>query len=243
LTVALLVVIVFVAFLVEATLGFGATVVAVSLGALLVPIPKLLPAFIPLNIVLSSFLVVRYGRHVDWGLLLRRILPLMGLGMPVGMWIFGTGDHQLLARLFGGFVVVVSSVELWRIARPATVEAPLRSGTVVGLLLSGGVVHGAFATGGPMAVYVTGRVLKDKGAFRSTLSALWLLLNLVLIASYLIEGLLGAESLRLTGILAVPLGLGLLSGDRLHHQVDAQMFRTMVYVLLAIAGVLLLAMA
>jgi hypothetical protein len=94
-----------------------------------------------------------------------------------------------------------------------------------------------------MAVYVTGRVLSDKGAFRSTLSALWLLLNLVLITSYLIEGLLGAESLRLTGILAVPLALGLLSGDLLHHRVDAQMFRTMVYVLLAIAGVLLLAMA
>ncbi|MBW1878665.1 MAG: sulfite exporter TauE/SafE family protein [Deltaproteobacteria bacterium] len=243
-TVALLVLIVFVAFLVEAALGFGATVVAVSLGALVVPIPELLPAFVPLNIVLSTFLVVRYRQDVDWGLLFRKILPLMGIGLPFGLWIFGAGDHRLLSRSFGAFVVIVSSVELWRIVRPATGEpTPLKAGTKAGLLLSGGVIHGAFATGGPMAVYVAGRELHDKGAFRSTLSALWLLLNLALIAGYLVTGVLGWESARLTAILAVPLALGLLAGDLLHHRVDARSFRTMVYVLLAIAGVLLLAMA
>jgi uncharacterized membrane protein YfcA len=244
LTVALLVLIVFVAFLVEATLGFGATVVAVSLGAFVVPIPEFLPAFVPLNIVLSTFLVVRYRREVDWQLLFRRILPLMGVGLPFGLWLFSTGDHQLLARLFGVFVVIVSALELWRIARPAAGDArPLARGTTAGLLLSGGVIHGAFATGGPMAVYVAGRELPDKGTFRSTLSALWLLLNLVLVAGYLLAGVLGGESARLTAVLAVPLAVGLLAGDVLHHRVDARLFRTMVYALLAIAGVLLFATA
>ncbi len=124
-TIGLLVLVVFLAFLVEAALGFGATVVAVALGAFLVPIPELLAAFVPLNIVLSAYLAVRYRRDIHWRLLMLRIVPLMVAGIPVGL-----------------------------------------------LLLGWGVVHGAFATGGPMAVFVSGRVLTDKGRFRSTLSTL-----------------------------------------------------------------------
>ena len=48
-----------VAFAVEGTLGFGSTVIAVSIGAQLVPLDELLPAFVPLNIVLSLSLLRR----------------------------------------------------------------------------------------------------------------------------------------------------------------------------------------
>ncbi len=39
--------------------------------------------------------------------------------------------------------------------------------------------------------------------------------------------------------LVLPLGLGLVLGDWLHHRVDARIFRLAVFGLLAVAGVLL----
>lgn len=239
-TLAILAVIVLGAFLVEATLGFGATVVAVALGALVVPIPELLPAFVPLNIALSTWMLVRWRHQVDWRLLLRRILPLMVLGLPAGLLLFDAGGEALLARVFGGFVVVLSAMELWRMARPGD---PFRDLSPVGaglLLVAGGVIHGAFATGGPMAVYVAGRRLPDKGAFRATLSTLWLVLNLVLVAGYALTGDLDAEAGRLLLVLLPGLVLGLAAGEWLHGRVDARLFRVLVFALLAVAGVLLL---
>lgn len=243
-TIALLALVVFLAFLVEAALGFGATVVAVALGAFLVPIPELLAAFVPLNIVLSTYLAVRYRRDIDWRLLMLRIVPLMVAGIPVGLLVLGWGSDRLLKALFGVFVVGLSALELWRMHRPAPAESQADAGislpAQVVLLLAGGVVHGAFATGGPMAVYVSGRVLTDKGRFRSTLSTLWLILNLVLVVGYAVQGSLDREAGILAAWLALPLGLGLVLGDWLHHRVDARIFRLAVFGLLLLAGGLLI---
>jgi len=236
----LLVLIVFLAFFIEATLGFGATVVAVALGAFVIPIPELLPPFVLLNLVLSTFLVVRYRHDVDLRLLLRRVVPLMVLGMPAGFLLFGSGDDQLLCRVFGAFVVVLSSVELYRLARPqAAAATDLGPVSQALLLVSGGVIHGAFATGGPMAVYVTGRVLQDKSAFRSTLSLLWLVLNGVLAVGYAATGAVDGQAGTWVAILAVPLLLGILAGEWLHHRVNTSLFRVLLFVLLLVAGVLL----
>ena len=47
------------AFTIEATIGFGATVITVALGALFLPIDALLPVYIPVHIMLSASIVLR----------------------------------------------------------------------------------------------------------------------------------------------------------------------------------------
>lgn len=238
-TVVYLALVVFAAFLAEATVGFGATVVTVALGAFLYPLDLLLPAFVPINVLLSSYLVIRYWKSVDWKLLLRRVIPLMGVGLPLGMLVFTLGEDRLLKIVFGVFVVILSVIELARLFRQKGEAKPL--GLVIRsiLLLLGGVVHGMFATGGPMAVYVTGRELEDKTAFRSTLAALWLLLNLALVVGYAINGSLTLEAGRISLILIVPLLVGILAGEWLHHRVKASIFRGLLFGLLLVAGALL----
>ena len=54
------------AFATEGAIGFGGTVLAASIGAQLVPLEVLLPAFVPLNLVLSSWLFTRGWRVVAW---------------------------------------------------------------------------------------------------------------------------------------------------------------------------------
>ncbi len=237
-TLFLLALVVSLAFLAEATVGFGATVVTVALGAFLYPLDVLLPAFVPLNIALSTYLVLRYRRDVDWGLLLKRILPLMGVALPLGMLLFGVGDDGLLKLAFGVFVVILSAVELIRLGRRGE-GRPLTWTARAVLLLLGGLVHGLFATGGPMAVYVAGREIDDKSRFRATLAALSLVLNLSLMVGYTLSGKLTFETSRMSLVLIAPLGLGLLAGELLHHRVHPAIFRALLFGLLLLAGLVL----
>ena len=235
--------VVLLAFTVEAALGFGATIVTVTLGALVLPVDQILPAFVPLNVVLSLALTWSNRRHVRRDLLWRRIVPLMALGLPFGMLAFARLDAGFLVRVYGVFVVVLAALELARAVRRSTVaEAPHDRpyGAFERIILVlGGVVHGAFGTGGPMVVYVSGRLLTDKAEFRATLSALWLLLNVVLLASYALGHRLDGDSALLTAVLAPMLAAGLVVGNVLHHRIPAERFRRVVFTMLAVAGAVL----
>ena len=230
---ALLVCIVALAFTVEGALGFGATVVTVTLGAFLVPIDTLLPAYAPLNIALSASIVLRSLRDVDARLLLRRIVPLMVLGMPLGMFAMRTLDGALLIRVYGAMIVVLAVIELAR-------RLPAPSQAVGNVLLVGaGIVQGAFGTGGPLTVFVVGKQLQGKRTFRATLCALWLILNIVLVAGFAVDGRVNLESARTTAWLALGLVFGVIAGELVHRRLAPEKFRVLVWGTLALAGMAL----
>lgn len=231
------------AFTIEAALGFGATLVTVSLGALWVPIPALLAAFVPVNVALSALIAGRERAHVDRRLLFGRVLPLMAIGVPLGMFAVRQLDPRGMKLAFGAFVAVLALIELagerWA-RRTGTLAAPgpraLAPGPAAVMLLLGGAFHGAFATGGPMAVYVIGRTIHEKAAFRATLSLLWVCLNVLLLAGFAHDGTLGASSLGTSVVLVPSLLVGLAAGDVLHRRVPLATFRLAVFVMLAIVG-------
>ena len=234
-----LILFVLLAFTTEAALGFGATLVTVTLGSLVMPVDVVLPAFVPINVLLSMRLGWSNREHMRLDLVFRRILPLMAIGLPVGIIAFAELDSGLLVRIFGAFVVVLAVLELWR-ARYAPPPSQHKGTLFEGVLLVlGGVVHGAFGTGGPMVVYVSGRLMPDKAEFRATLAALWLILNIVLFTSHIIGGRFTTHSAWLAAAFIPALVLGLVFGNALHHKIPAERFRPVVFATLAIAGLVL----
>jgi uncharacterized membrane protein YfcA len=232
----LLAVIVAGAFAVEAATGFGATVIAIALGVHLFPLDALLPVLVPLGLVLSATIAWRERAHLDRSLLLRRILPLMTVGLLVGLSLFESASNETLRRAFGAFVVGVSALELWRARGAGTASPPLAPTAEGAALIGAGVIHGLFSTGGPLLVYALGRTAIPKRTFRATLSTLWLVMGTVLSAAYAWNGHLGAATLSATAALLPVLGLALLAGNWLHHRLDEDRFRTLVYSLLLLAG-------
>lgn len=234
-TAALLALVVFGAFTIEALAGFGSTVLAVAVGVHLLPLPTLLAALVPVNLALSLLLVLRHWRHLDLRLLLRDVLPWMALGLPLGLWLLGRLPEALLLGVFAVFVLATSLAELRTVA-PRPLPSPLGAA----LLCAGGVIHGAYASGGPMVVYVLTRTTPDKARFRTTLSALWLVLNAALVLGYAFSGAFDRHTATLSAALVPSLALGLFTGERLHDKVSPPAFRRLVLVLLALAGALLL---
>lgn len=236
-----LVAIVFVAFAVETIAGFGATVITVTLASHLMPIGEVLAALVPVNLLLSAYLVARHREDVDWALVLRRGVATMGAGVIVGMALYRVQSHGWLKAVFAGLVVALSATELVRLRRGADSAAvPLSSAKRSVALLAAGLIHGVFACGGPLLVYVLGRELPEKGRFRATLSAIWLLLNGALIGNLVLSGDLGRRSLGTSAALLVSLGLGVVVGERAHAALPERRFRVAVFALLFVASASLL---
>jgi len=227
---------------VQAATGFGGMVIALALGANLYPLETLIPAVVLVNLFMSLYLVGRDGKAIDWRVLGKRILPFMGLGMPLGMLIFYIGPGDILEKAFGIFVIMVVLWELLiffnssRGGEEVSSPQPLKPWAAALWLLAGGVIHGIYASGGPLVVYFATRQLKDKGVFRSTLSMLWLIVTGILLAGYFYTGMVNLKTVSITAALLLPLFLGGLVGEYIHARINEKAFRLLVYLLLLVSG-------
>jgi uncharacterized membrane protein YfcA len=229
-----LLVIVFFSNLVEACAGFGATILAVIFGAQFMTIEEMIPILVPLNLLLSATIVARHRGHLDRPALLRRILPLAGIGMPVGMIIFRYAPSSALKVAFGAIVACLGIFELLVASRSERRRLPEWQGAL--FLLCGVIMQGLFASGGPFVVYYASREIADKSRFRTTLSFLWLILNTVLATSLAVQGKITPETLRSSLFLLPSVLLGMAAGMKVHARVSESSFRRGVYALLVLAG-------
>ena len=220
-----------VAFATEGAIGFGGTVIAASIGAQLIPIEVLLPAFVPLNLALSTWLLTRGFRAIAWRMLVVEVALPVGIGAAGGLALFHLPAKTMLALAFGVFVAGLAILQL---VRPA--DRPLARPWQIGLLVLGGVAHGLFGTGGPMIVYVVRRKLPDKRAFRSTLAVLWLVLNTALLVNFLSLDLYQPHTFDIGIALALVIVPGLYLGERVHHALEPARFERVVWMLLLVAG-------
>lgn len=236
--VALLLLIVFVAFSVEAALGFGAAVVTLTGASFLMPTRELLATLVPLNLTLSVYILIKASAHLDAGLVLRRLIGPTMIGLPVGFVALAYLGERNGKILFGVFVTVLAIVELVAHARTIAPRALPRLARVV-LLFGAGIIHGAFATGGPLLVYVASRELPDKNTFRASLSLVWVILNVLLFAAYAWDGLVTVASFRLAAWLVPGVIAGALAGNWLFGRFSAEVFKRLVFALLAVSGVVI----
>lgn len=233
--------IVLVSFFVEATAGFGSMVVALTLGSLFFSVNELLAVLVPVNLVLSAYLVVRGLGAVEWRLLLVRWLPLLAVGLGVGSLIASRASEAAwLKPAFGLFVVLVAAWQLASTLKPALGAGALPLPARVAALLGAGAIHGVFATGGPLVVFVAARELPGKAAFRSTLSMLWLVLNALVMPRLVLDGHVTTATLATSGWMLLPLSGGIAIGEWLHHRLDEGRFRVLVGALLLLAGAVLM---
>jgi uncharacterized membrane protein YfcA len=231
-------------FFVEAVAGFGGTVLAVSLGATRWPIATVLAVFLPLNLLLSAYLATRHRRAVAGGALARRIIPAMAGGHGRRHRAGAGGDRRSRqARLRdpgdrGGAARAGPAGPARRDRGHRRAAAPPIATAV---LLAAGVIHGWFATGGPLVVAVAARMFPAKATLRATLAVLWFTLNLVVLGRLIAHGDLTTTTLAYSAAILPALAAALALGEWVHHRVSERGFRWLVAGLLLVTGAVLFA--
>ena len=229
------------AYAVQTATGFGAMLVCVTFGAQLISLEEVIRLMVPLSFLQTGYIVIRDRAGIEWGLLLKRVVPLMVLGMGFAFLLLTKVGGPWLGLAFGVMVLVLAARDLHHLrVASAAPEKPISGAASVTALLGAGVIHGIYAAGGPMLVYAIGREGLTKKVFRSTLSMVWILLNVILVTRFMLAGDYDRE-VALDILLLVPaVPFGVLLGEWVHHKVDERRFRMAVLALLIAAAISLI---
>jgi len=232
-------VVVFITHTLEAVTGFGCTVLSFPFVIFLMK--DLEQAKIILSIlawVLAGYFVVTKFKQIYWkqfGI----IILFAGLGMPVGMLIFKSLNADVLKRVLGVFIIISSGIQLYKCFAPAFGNRSLPDFIGHIFLLAGGIVHGAFAVGGPLVVLYSAGKIPDKGQFRATMCLLWATLNTVLMFQFRFENKLNLGTGRTLLILLPFLIAGIFAGEAIHNKVNEALFKKIVFASLFLVGIVM----
>lgn len=226
------------AYTTQALSGFGSTIITVTLAALWLPIPWILPIVVALNVPFAGWLVWQERRVIDWPLLRREVLPLMIAGTIAGALLAPLLAHTMLRPAYGVLIVALSLFDLWRLyhRHHTRFAAPVRTAMVLG----SGFTQGMYASGGPLLAAAMAGSGLSKSALRATLLTVWLLLNTGLTLWFIATQRFAADMVVGAAWLFPLTALGLWIGNRLHHRVDERQHRLVVDLVLLFAGLALL---
>jgi uncharacterized membrane protein YfcA len=227
--------VIFISHLVAGVTGFGNQIVALPLLALLVGLDAGKTTLVVLGTVMYTILTVRWHERVN----VRKLVPIVlvtGVGLVLGILLYEKLPERWSKLALGVFVTVMGLQGLFR---PGLLKHVPDSVAKV-MLLAGGIVHGAFTTGGPLLVIYCQRALPHKSEFRSTLGVMWIALNVGLMAGWALAGWPEPGKTWRLVLVGLPFVLaGLYVGDYLHHRLDGPAFRAVVNGVLVVNGLLL----
>jgi len=237
LTAVVLGLIVLVTHFIQGTTGFGAAVLAMPFCIMLTGIDTARPVVTVLALVLDVYLLIISWKDIDWRQYLR-ILAWILPGLPIGMIAYNVLPATMLTHLLAGFMVIVGIQGLASQFRSTrSVRRPWPAWLLGSLLFLGGIMQGAFTSGGPPVIVYATQKLKDKASFRATLVAIWTTLNLFIIADIVLRHKLSGVPGKLV-LTSLPfLALGALLGNLAHHRISGEHFTQLIYAVMLISAV------
>jgi uncharacterized membrane protein YfcA len=217
--------------------GFGVGLIAVGSLALFMPeLRDIVVLILLVNLPAEVFVVARDRRQVRW-----RGVLVISLGVAAGVWL-GTralrfGEPTFLLTVLAVFLVTAGAAFLLVPSR-AVAAMPRWVAAPVGLV--SGFLAGTFGTGGPPLIFYYQLQGVDKAVFRGSLMAIFLIVTLVRVPAYAIEGLITVPRLWSALVVMPAVLLGATLGNRIHLEVEQATFRRMVSIALILIGLLLL---
>lgn len=221
----------------EGVTGFGATVLALPFVTLLLGIEVAVPALFMQAWILAGLIVLEARKSIVWREYLH-ILVLVALGLPFGIWMRRSIDPYYLNWILAGFMIGIGAEGLIRLLSGKPHSKMNRNKKLLTSLFLpiGGVIHGAFASGGPLVVIYATRAIADKLLFRVTMCMMWFTINAVMITQWLLSKESHAESFKVLACCMPFTLVGLYLGNRAHYRINEVSFRKVVYSVLIASG-------
>lgn len=232
--------------IIQCITGFAGTVLAMPFSIMLVGFDVARPILNVLGIVASVIIVAQKRQFVNKKELLK-ITCIMLAGMVPGFLIINrfSVNSGVLYKTLGIIVIGFTALGIIRSRRQdknnvKKQKRPFNDIVMYGLLLLSGIVHGMFVCGGPLLVVYANDKLKDSDEFRSTVSAVWIVLNSINMFTDIGAGRFNGNTVILLLISTAVLFLAMLIGNLIYKHMNKKAFMVLTYTLMAISGVSLL---
>lgn len=221
--------------IVQGITGFAGTILAMPFSLILVGYGTAKPILNVLGILSGVYVFWYQKDYVDYKEL-KKIVLIMSVGIAAGIALKSLfADNEiLLYHLLGGFIIFLGIKGMvWPAVR---IQIPILNPLI---LIVSGIVHGMFVCGGPLLIGYLSAKVRDKQAFRATISTVWIILNTIVLIDDCRMGYWNPKMVLLL-LSAVPfLFSGMYFGTKLYAKMSQAFFIKITYILLSISGLTL----
>lgn len=226
----LIIAVIFAAYVVEGLTGFGGAVVALPFLSLLLGLNNAVTLILMVSSLFGVYVLLKKRRDVDWKQYAKMIV-FMAFGLPAGILLGQYLPQNILKLALGIFTLLAGARGLWLRTEKKTPMFLMRL-----CLVGGGILQGAFATGGPLVIVYAKAMIPEKEKFRATLICIWFTLNIVLlITRWQTKQFGNVENVIGFGLIAW--AAGILVGSHICSKVNKAQFEKIVYWILFAAGI------
>lgn len=226
--------------MIQCVTGFAGTVLAMPPSILLVGYGTAKPILNVLGIAASVGVIAASYKSINKKEFLR-ITAVMLLGILGGIFISGYFSQyaKALYIALGIIVILIAVINAVRFFSKKESKNMPEVISVLLLVLSG-LIHGVFVCGGPLLVTYASAKLKDTNEFRSTLSAVWIVLNSVILFSDIRAESFHKDTFVLLLCSLAVLFLAVFLGNIISKKLSRNTFLIITYILMFISGVSLI---
>jgi uncharacterized protein len=214
--------------------GFAGTVLAMPASIFLIGIDSAKVVLNVLGILVSIWIVCIAHQHVIWKEILK-VVMLMLIGMTAGIYLYSALPVSFLLKIYAVFIILIALKGLLE-----KEEIACQEWLLVIIVIAAGIIHGMFVSGGPLLMIYLLQKSGDKSSFRANNAVIWIILNSYLAMVHYRSGLFAPANITLLGLTLIPLTIGMIIGNVLHHRISEKNFLTLSYVLLLLSGIALL---
>ena len=226
--------IVLLANIMEGITGFAGTMLAMPLSMILLGVQESKSILNIVAIIASTIIFTSTYKDINKKELLK-IVVLMLIGMTGGIYIFTVFPASGLAKIYGVLIILISLKGLF-----VKKQISLSGIGLTLVLLIAGIIHGMFLSGGALLIIYAVAVLKEKETIRATLSPVWIILNVYMLAQDLYFGNITMQVVKLSLYSFLPLLIAIAFGNYLHKKMNQKFFINLTYFLLIVSGITLL---
>lgn len=165
-----------------------------------------------------------------------KIVVFMLVGMYFGIQMYAMVDAHILIPIYGAIIVLVALKNI--LFKPYKGKIP--DYIAIPILIGAGVIHGMFVSGGSLLVIYLVSAFQDKNEFRANVSAVWSILNIVLMYADIKKGLYTMDLAYLLILSIIPIIIAMYIGNKIHKKINQKTFNNLTYGLLLAAGAMII---
>jgi uncharacterized protein len=215
----------------QAISGFGFALISIPLASLVLPPTDAVVAQTIAGSILSFVMAWQYRADADVPVI-RRSVPAMIVGIPIGLAVVSRVNDRGL-RLMVGVAVLVAATAIATGYRITSQRHGLIDSTAG--LVSGVLTMTTGTTGPPLVITLAGRNASP-ATFRATLQAMFAVANALSLPAFALAGKITGAGVTASAIALVPTMLGRVAGERVFRRLNPDSFRKVVLVMLFLAG-------
>ncbi|MCF8366285.1 MAG: sulfite exporter TauE/SafE family protein [Bacteroidales bacterium] len=224
--------IIFFAFLIRSTFGFGDALVAMPLLAIIVSVQIAAPLMAMLAYCMALMILVKNKKTVNFKMSWKLVIAAL-LGVPVGLLYLSQINEAVVSIVLAIFII---SFAIFKLSQ-TSVKMKTPSWLIVAVGFISGILGGAYNTNGPPVIMLLSAQNWPPKTFRSTLQSYFFFVGTGVVAGHIAWGNVNSQVLKYFFFALPALIIAFFLGEYWFGRFNSEKFYKWVYYLLISIGI------